>query len=78
VVDEQVGLELLSKRSFLPNAGEHGAYGNLHFTLTPRLADSRDRERYAAFMADLVTLIIDKAVHCIECGLRAYPAPRGS
>jgi D-lactate dehydrogenase len=52
--------ELLSKHSFLPNAAGHAAYGNLHFTLTPALADPRDRQRYAAFMADLVTLIIDK------------------
>jgi Fe-S oxidoreductase len=52
--------ELLSKHSFLPNTAGHAAYGNLHFTLTPRLADPGDRERYAAFMADLVTLVIDK------------------
>ena len=52
--------DLLSKHSFLPNAAGHAAYGNLHFTLTPRLADSRDRERYSAFMADLVTLVVDK------------------
>ena len=52
--------ELLSKHNFLPNAAGHAAYGNLHFTLTPRLADPADRERYAAFMADLVTLVIDK------------------
>ena len=52
--------ELLSKHSFLPNAAGHAAYGNLHFTLTPRLADPGDRERYSAFMADLVTLVIDK------------------
>jgi NAD-dependent dihydropyrimidine dehydrogenase PreA subunit len=44
----------------LPNTAGHAAYGNLHFTLTPRLADPSDRERYAAFMADLVTLVIDK------------------
>jgi D-lactate dehydrogenase len=52
--------ELLTKHSFLPNAAGHAAYGNLHFTLTPRLADPGDRERYAQFMADLVTLVIDK------------------
>jgi D-lactate dehydrogenase len=52
--------ELLSKHGFPPNAAGHAAYGNLHFTLTPRLADARDRERYAAFMADLVTLVLDK------------------
>ena len=52
--------ELLSKHNFLPNAAGHAAYGNLHFTLTPRLGDPADRERYAAFMADLVTLVVDK------------------
>ena len=46
--------ELLSKHDFLPNAARHAAYGNLHFTLTPRLGDPADRDRYAAFMADLV------------------------
>jgi D-lactate dehydrogenase len=53
-------VELLSKHGFLPNAAGHAAYGNLHFTLTPRLADPGDRDRYAAFMADLVALVIDK------------------
>jgi D-lactate dehydrogenase len=52
--------DLLAKHSFLPNAAGHAAYGNLHFTLTPRLADPGDRDRYSAFMADLVTLVIDK------------------
>jgi D-lactate dehydrogenase len=52
--------DLLSKHSFLPNAAGHAAYGNLHFTLTPALADPHDRDRYAAFMSDLVTLVIDK------------------
>ena len=52
--------ELLSKHGFLPNAAGHAAYGNLHFTLTPRLGDPADRDRYAAFMADLVTLVVDK------------------
>jgi D-lactate dehydrogenase len=52
--------DLLSKHSFPPNAAGHAAYGNLHFTLTPRLGDPADRERYAAFMADLVALVIDK------------------
>ena len=52
--------ELLSKHNFLPNAAGHAAYGNLHFTLTPRLGDPADRDRYAAFMANLVTLVVDK------------------
>ncbi len=51
---------LLSKHGFLPGVAGHAAYGNLHFTLTPRLADPGDRDRYAAFMADLVLLVIDK------------------
>jgi D-lactate dehydrogenase len=52
--------DLLSKHGFMPNAAGHAAYGNLHFTLTPRLAEPADRDRYAAFMTDLVALIIDK------------------
>jgi D-lactate dehydrogenase len=44
----------------MPNAAGHAAYGNLHFTLTPSLDDPADRERYAAFMSDLVALVIDK------------------
>jgi D-lactate dehydrogenase len=52
--------DLLAKHSFMPNAAGHAAYGNLHFTLTPRLADQGDRERYAAFMDDLVKLVVDK------------------
>jgi D-lactate dehydrogenase len=52
--------DLLAKHHYLPNAAGHAAHGNLHFTLTPRLGDPHDRDRYAAFMADLVTLVIDK------------------
>jgi D-lactate dehydrogenase len=52
--------DLLAKHGFVPGAAGHAAYGNLHFTLTPGLADPADRERYANFMADLVTLVIDK------------------
>jgi D-lactate dehydrogenase len=52
--------ELLAKHNFMPNAAGHAAYGNLHFTLTPRLAVQADRDRYAAFMTDLVALVIDK------------------
>src|ERR1700691_4518342 len=51
---------LLVKHSFMPNAAGHAAYGNLHFTLTPHLGDEGDRDRYAAFMTDLVALVIDK------------------
>jgi D-lactate dehydrogenase len=51
--------ELLVKHSFMPNAAGHAAYGNLHFTLTPSLSVQADRDRYAAFMTDLVALVID-------------------
>ncbi|MDX3236967.1 FAD-binding and (Fe-S)-binding domain-containing protein [Streptomyces sp. ME03-5709C] len=49
---------LLTKHGFLPGVAGHAAYGNLHFTLTPKLTDSADRDRYAAFMSDLVDLVV--------------------
>lgn len=52
--------ELLAKHGFIPGVAGHAAYGNLHFMLTPVLADPADRERYAAFMNELVELIVDK------------------
>ncbi|MFI1763621.1 FAD-binding and (Fe-S)-binding domain-containing protein [Streptomyces sp. NPDC020800] len=52
--------QLLSKHGFLPGVAGHAAYGNLHFTLTPILSDGADKERYGAFMSDLVDLIIGK------------------
>ncbi len=51
---------LLAKHGFLPGVAGHAAYGNLHFILTPKLADPADRDRYAAFMSELVELVIDK------------------
>lgn len=51
---------LLTKHGFLPGVAGHAGYGNLHFTLTPKLADPADRDRYAAFMGELVELVIDK------------------
>jgi D-lactate dehydrogenase len=52
--------ELLAKHGFQPGAAGHAAYGNLHFVLAPNLADPKDRDRYDAFMTDLVELIIGK------------------
>jgi D-lactate dehydrogenase len=52
--------QLLSKHGFLPGVAGHAAYGNLHFTLTPIFSEEADKERYGAFMADLVELIIGK------------------
>jgi D-lactate dehydrogenase len=52
--------ELLGKHGFLPGVAGHASAGNLHFMLTPTLTDPADRERYDAFMGDLVELIVDK------------------
>src|ERR1700677_1942631 len=51
---------LLIKHRFLPGVAGHAAFGNLHFTLTPKLDDPADLARYGAFMDDLVELVIDK------------------
>src|ERR1700676_1374901 len=51
---------LLTKHGFLPGVAGHAAFGNLHFTLTPKLDDPADLKRYGAFMAALVELVIDK------------------
>src|SRR6202162_2379014 len=51
---------LLIKHGFLPGVAGHAAFGNLHFTLTPKLDDPTDLKRYGAFMDDLVELVIDK------------------
>ena len=50
---------LMEKHGFMPGAAL-AAYGNLHFTLTPRLDDPDDLKRYGEFMEDLVELVIDK------------------
>jgi len=51
---------LLTRHGFLPGVAGHAAFGNLHFTLTPKLDDPADLSRYSAFMNDLVELVIDK------------------
>lgn len=53
-------MALLAEHGFLPGVAGHAAYGNLHFSLTPKLSDPADRDRYGAFMSDLVELVIDK------------------
>ena len=52
--------ELLGKHGFLPGVAGHASAGNLHFTLTPALEEESERERYDAFMAELVDLILGK------------------
>ena len=51
---------LLGKHGFLTGVAGHASAGNLHFLLTPALADPADRDRYEAFMSELVPLVIDK------------------
>ncbi|HEU4393593.1 MAG TPA: FAD-binding and (Fe-S)-binding domain-containing protein [Solirubrobacterales bacterium] len=51
---------LLGEHGFLPGVAGHASAGNLHFMLTPDFAKREDLERYEAFMAGLVELIVDK------------------
>jgi len=51
---------LLGEHGFLPGVAGHASAGNLHFMLTPDFAKSEDLERYEAFMAKLVELVVDK------------------
>jgi D-lactate dehydrogenase len=51
---------LLGKHGFLTGVAGHASAGNLHFLLTPALADPQDRDRYEAFMGELVRMIVDE------------------
>ncbi len=51
---------LLGKHGFLPGVAGHASAGNLHFMLTPSFAEAADRDRYEAFIGELVELIVDK------------------
>src|SRR3954447_11200508 len=51
---------LLGKHGFLPGVAGHASAGNLHFTLTPSFEQESERERYDAFMGELVELIVGK------------------
>jgi D-lactate dehydrogenase len=51
---------LLGEHGFLPGVAGHASAGNLHFMLTPDFAKQEDTERYEAFMAKLVELIVGK------------------
>jgi D-lactate dehydrogenase len=51
---------LLGRHGFLQGLAGHASAGNLHFLLTPNFGEPADLERYEAFMADLVELIVDK------------------
>ena len=49
---------LLGKHGFLTGVAGHASAGNLHFLLTPALGEPADRDRYEAFMGELVELIV--------------------
>jgi D-lactate dehydrogenase len=51
---------LLTEHGFLPGVAGHTSAGNLHFMLTPDFSKGEDMQRYEAFMAKLVELILDK------------------
>jgi D-lactate dehydrogenase len=51
---------LLGKHGFIPGVAGHASAGNLHFTLTPAFEQESERERYDAFMGELVELIVGK------------------
>jgi D-lactate dehydrogenase len=51
---------LLAEHGFLPGVAGHASAGNLHFMLTPDFAKQEDVDRYEAFMAKLVELIVDR------------------
>jgi D-lactate dehydrogenase len=51
---------LLGKHGFLTGVAGHASAGNLHFLLTPALAEPADRDRYEAFMHELVELVVDR------------------
>jgi D-lactate dehydrogenase len=52
--------ELLSKHGFIPGVAGHAAHGNLHFTLVADFGDPDGHKRYAAFMTELVDLVVRK------------------
>jgi D-lactate dehydrogenase len=51
---------LLGEHGFLPGVAGHASAGNLHFMLTPDFSKPEDLERYEAFMAGLVELVLDR------------------
>jgi D-lactate dehydrogenase len=50
---------LLVRHGFLPEVAGHASLGNLHFLLTPAFGQDGECERYAAFMTELVELVVD-------------------
>ncbi|MCS4535060.1 FAD-binding and (Fe-S)-binding domain-containing protein [Corynebacterium sp. HS2168-gen11] len=53
-------LDLLQSYGYPEMVMGHAAYGNLHFFLIPSFEHAEERERYAAFLDDLATLVLEK------------------
>lgn len=51
---------LMTKHGYTPSVAGHAMYGNLHFQLATDPTDEHDKQVYAAFMTDLVSLVVDK------------------
>jgi D-lactate dehydrogenase len=51
---------LMERHGFAGGVAGHAAHGNLHFNLMADFTRQEDLDRYAAFMAELVELIVDK------------------
>ena len=74
---------LLGEHGFLPGVAGHASAGNLHFMLTPDFAKQEDLDRYEAFMAGLVELIVDrydgslKAEHGTGINMAPYVSASG-
>lgn len=51
---------LLRKYGYPDPVAGHAAYGNLHFTLTPKLDDLDSRAAYGEFMEELVDLVVER------------------
>ena len=51
---------LMDKHGFGTGVAGHAAHGNLHFNLVTNLEEDESKKRYAAFMTELVDLIVNK------------------
>jgi len=53
-------MDLLNKYKFDPAVVGHAAYGNLHFSLVVNLSVDEDKQRYASFMDEMTSMVVDK------------------
>lgn len=53
-------MDLLQRYGYPDAVMGHAPYGNLHFFITPNLADDEELERYSSFLDELTELVVDK------------------